>query len=66
MVVKQKKRGPRCHFCKKFGHMQRNCHEQERTFEGSNWHMRSKPQVNCAESRSRDHDSDCDEVGLVV
>ena len=46
--------------------MQRNCHERERKFEGSYQHMRSKSQVNCAESRSRDHDFDCDEVGLVV
>ena len=46
--------------------MQWNCHERERKFEDSNRHMRSKPQVNYAESRSQDHDSDCDKVGLVV
>ena len=46
--------------------MQQNCNERERKFEGSNRYMRSKPRVNCSESRIRDHDSDCDEVGLVV
>ena len=27
MVVKQKKRGPKCHFYKKVGHMQWNCYK---------------------------------------
>ena len=27
MTLKHKKRGPRCHFCNRFGHIQRNCHE---------------------------------------
>ena len=27
----QQRRGPRCHFCKKLGHIQRNCRERERS-----------------------------------
>ena len=30
MTLRHEKKGPRCHFCKKFGHIQRNCHELER------------------------------------
>ena len=27
MTLKHKKRGPRCHFCNRFRHIQQNCHE---------------------------------------
>ena len=30
MTLKHKSKGPRCHFCKKFGHIQRNCYELEK------------------------------------
>ena len=30
MSVKHKKRPPRCHFCNRFGHIQRNCREREK------------------------------------
>ena len=67
MMVKQKRRGPRCHYCKKLGHIQRNCHEQEKKFEGSSQQKkRMRHRVNTTEARSRDDNSDSDEVGLVI
>ena len=67
MMVKQKRRGPRCHYCKKFGHIQRNCHEREKKFEGSSQQTKNtRHRVNTTEARSRDDNSDSDEVGLVI
>lgn len=34
MVSKHKKKGPRCHFCNRFGHIQRNCREREKKLGG--------------------------------
>jgi len=30
LIAKYRKRGPRCHFCNKLGHIQRNCYEKEK------------------------------------
>ena len=63
------KKGPRCHFCKKFGHIQRNCRERERSQQSgaSDKHIK-KPQhkAHSAETRQRVEDTDSDEAGLVV
>ena len=60
------KKGPRCHFCKKFGHIQRNCRERERSQQSgaSEKHIK-KPQhkAHSAETRQR---VESDEAGLVV
>uniref|UniRef100_A0A1X7T471 CCHC-type domain-containing protein n=1 Tax=Amphimedon queenslandica TaxID=400682 RepID=A0A1X7T471_AMPQE len=29
-MANQKRKGPRCHFCKRFGHIQRNCFERQK------------------------------------
>ena len=29
-MAKQKRKGPRCHFCRRFGHIQRNCFERQK------------------------------------
>ena len=34
MTVKYKKRGPRCYFCNRFGHIQRFCHKREKASDG--------------------------------
>lgn len=67
----QKKRGPRCHFCKRFGHIQRNCREKERksSSEGSTVNpsaVGKKHRVYCAEANGQPVDSDTDEIGFVV
>lgn len=31
LMAKHRKKGPQCHFCKKFGHIKRNCREYEKT-----------------------------------
>ena len=72
MMIKHKKRGPRCHFCNKFGHIQRNCHERERRLMLENRqtsHNRSKKiahKINSVDTRSQHDGSDSDELGLVV
>ena len=70
MTVKYKKRGPRCYFCNRFGHIQRYCHEWEKAAmeDGSprdQW-QKEKHKVNSLELRHQDDDIDSDEVGLIV
>ena len=72
MTLKHKKRGPRCHFCNKFGHIQRNCREREKklSLEGrgpGNYQSKStKHKINSTNARRQLDDTDSDEVGLVV
>ena len=58
-----KRKGPRCHYCNKFGHIQRNCHEREKN-QKSEPPTSNKPKhkVNSVKTR----DSDSEEVGLVA
>ena len=70
MTVMHKKRGPRCHFCNKFGHIQRNCREREKKSAlergGSNSYLsKTKHKVNSVNTRGQSDDTDSDEVGLV-
>ena len=72
VTKQQKKRGPRCHFCNKFGHIQRNCLEKERKYSstsGSTVNPRvfgKKHRVYCTEANDQPVDSDTNEIGLVV
>ena len=70
MTLKHKRRGPRCHFCNKFGHIQRNCHEREKklAMEASSHHhsKKTKHKVNSVNTRGHSDNTDSDEVGLVV
>ena len=72
VTKQQKKRGLRCHFCNKFGHIQRNCLEKERKYSstsGSTVNPRvfgKKHRVYCTEANDQPVDSDADEIGLVV
>ena len=72
MTVKHKKKGPRCNFCKRFGHIQRNCHELEkklaleRAGPSSCHYKKTKHKVNSVNTRGQSDDTDSDEVGLVV
>ena len=74
MTFKHKKKWPRCHFCKKFGRIQQNCHELEKKLAlerggpSSHESHRAKHNVNSVNARDQydGTDSDHDEVGLVV
>ena len=70
LVMHQNKRGPRCHFCKKFGHIQRNCPKRERKPEGLYQRDKnSKHRVYSTKAKTRDAegpDSSSEEIGLVV
>ena len=72
MTLRHKKKGPRCHFCKKFGHIQRNCHELERKLAlergspSSRQFKRTEHKVNSVNARDQYDSSDSEEVGLVV
>ena len=74
MIVKHKKKGPRCNFCKRFEHIQRNCHELEkklvlqRAGPSSCQYKKTKHKVNSVNTRGQlqSDDTDSDEVGLVV
>ena len=68
MTLKHKIKGPRCHYCNKFGHIQRNCSKKEKKqkSELEKHHHRStrtEQKVNSAETRKRKSSSE-DEVGL--
>ena len=67
LSLKHKGRGPRCHFCNKFGHIQRNCHERQhnKSAPDSQDQMsgKQKHKVYSAETRSKHAQ---DEVGLVM
>ena len=58
-MIRHRRKGPRCHHCKKFGHIQRYCPERQR--EGGGRH-KERPKVNATEVES---DSE-NEVGLIV
>ena len=70
----QQRRGPRCHFCKKLGHIQRNCRERERSRQSTQFsekHSTEKRKLyhkaNSAETCQGDNtDTDSDAAGLVV
>ena len=72
MTLKHKRKGPRCHFCKEFGHIQRNCHELEKKLAlergglSSHESQRAKHNVNSVNAREQYDGTDSDEVGLVV
>ena len=71
MTVIHKRRGPRCHFCNKFRHIQQNCHEREKKLalergcQGSYQSKKTKHTVNSVNTRGQSDDTDSDEVGLV-
>ena len=69
MTLKHRRKGSRCHYCYKFGHIQRNCREKEKKqkSELEKHHHRStrtEQKVNSAETRKLQSSSE-DEVGLV-
>ena len=72
MTLRHKKKGPRCHFCKKFGHIQRNCHELERKLAlergspSNHQFKRTEHEVNSVNARDQYDSSDSEEMGLVV
>ena len=69
MTAKQPfKRGPKCHYCGKFGHIKRNCRKfaQENKSDSSN-QDKPKHRANAAEARQTDSSSsDSESIGLVV
>jgi len=64
------KRGPKCHFCYKFGHIQRNCiehaHAEKKPDSSPKEKNNVRQKVNKAEMKERDSSSSGSEVGLVV
>lgn len=76
MIVKQRRKGPRCHYCKKYGHIQRNCSEREKA-QGQGYPSEAhqsdsrksngmKHNVNTVKSESHPNDSsDSNETGLL-
>uniref|UniRef100_A0A1X7UC74 Retrovirus-related Pol polyprotein from transposon TNT 1-94-like beta-barrel domain-containing protein n=1 Tax=Amphimedon queenslandica TaxID=400682 RepID=A0A1X7UC74_AMPQE len=60
-MAKQKKKGPRCHFCKRFGHIQRNCFERQK---GQN-QGKGKPQQTRVNATDVKGESES-EIGLIV
>ena len=65
----QRKSGPRCYFCKKHGHIQRNCREREKSLQGTGEKQstdKKKPQHKANSVETRNIDTDSDEAGLVV
>ena len=70
LTVKHR-RGPQCHYCKRFGHIKRNCREYEKS-QSSGHKSRTQRdgathKVNSVKTVGRSGmDSDSDEVGLVV
>ena len=72
MSLKHRKRGPRCHFCNKFGQIQRNYRKREKKLSSEgrgpgNYQSKStKHKINSMNARGQSDDTDSDEVGLVV
>ncbi len=73
MTLKHTRKGPRCHYCGKLGHIQRNCRDmkkeerQTRKLEPEQYHRRpskTRHKANSVETRKQQSSSD-DEVGLV-
>ena len=70
MSLKHRRRGPQCHYCGKFGHIQRNCRDRlnEEKQESEQHHRRpvnkTKQRANNVEVREQESSSD-EEVGLV-
>ena len=71
VTKQQKKRGLRCHFCNKFGHIQRNCLEKEQKYSSTSGStvnpcaFGKKHRVYYTEANDKPVDSDTDEIGLV-
>ena len=77
MIVKQRRKGPRFHYCKKYDHIQHNCREHEKA-QGQGYHSEAhqsdsrklkgmKHNVNTIKAGSHpDDSSDSDETGLLV
>ena len=69
MTLKCKKKGLSCHFCKKIGHIQQNCHELEkklaleRANSSSHQSERTKHKVNSVNARDQYDSTDSDEEG---
>jgi hypothetical protein len=65
LTLKHKKRGPRCHYCNRFGHIQRNCHERSKKHgygrAAAGQHEKTH-KVNTIETKDR---SDSDEILLM-
>ena len=72
MSLKHKKRGPQCHHCGKFGHIQRNCRDRKKEEKPQNsdaeYHHRRpnyKPKQKANSAEIREQESSSEEVGLV-
>ena len=67
LSLRHKGRGPRCHFCNRFGHIQHNCCEWQHNKSAPDSHGqrsgKQKHKVYSGETRSKHAQ---DEVGLVV
>ena len=61
-MAKQKRKGPRCHFCKRIGHIQRNCFERQKVQNQPNQAKDKYTRVNATDVKG---DSES-EVGLIV
>ena len=69
MALRHEGKGPRCYFCNKFGHIQRNCHEREKLTQEKSQPTRvtkTRQKVNSVETRTQRTASDEEEMGLVV
>ena len=65
LMAKYRKRGPRCHFCHKLGHIQKNCREREKLMSREGDRHKTDHSVNSAEFRRRRAETDSeDEIGL--
>ncbi|XP_011409076.1 PREDICTED: uncharacterized protein LOC105315988, partial [Amphimedon queenslandica] len=69
------RRGPKCHYCKRFGHIQRFCKEREKAQSGTRSSTGVKKshstcatfhKANSATTKKPAGDTDSDEAGLVV
>ena len=67
MAVKHKRKGPRCYYCHRIGHVQRNCREREKkmTFEGGH-NSKQRPAKQNDPHKVNSVEVSVDEVGLVV
>ena len=70
MTLNNRRKGPQCQYCNKFGHIQQNCHEKEKKqkSELENHHHRStrtEQKVNNVKSRKQQFSSEAD-VGQIL
>lgn len=64
-------KGPKCHYCRRYGHIKRECREFNKTAVSTDFHKESKkvsykPKANKARVKEHDSDSDSESVGLMV